>query len=1006
VNRSARFTALLTSSLAVALAASGQAQTPRRPDTVLRVQGAERPVEVASLDVRVLIHGLHAETTQTLVFRNPNDRVLEGELQLPLPDGATVNGYAIDVGGKLADAVVVTKEKARVVLETEIRRGVDPGLVEQVRGNLYRTRIYPIPARGTRTVRLSWVSELATRGDAAAYQLPLPWQQAIPEVSLRIEVVQGEVAPELSGGFGAVVAKRWTDRWVAEGRWRAAGSTGDLLVRVPNLPARLVHVEPGVESGPGAEAFFAITDRVPERPSKAAAPARVAIAWDASGSREREATERELAFLDRLLAAWPATAFDVVVFRDTAEKPVRFDGRDGRGRLAAALRQAPRDGGTALATLSFARGALPDAADALWLLFSDGVGTLGEAPPVLGDVPVWTVTAATVADRAFLRHASRSTGGELLDLSLMDPAAAAAAVSAPGVRLVGATAAAADLQILERADRTRAIVVGRLTAPEADVTLAYGDGAGIVERRTVRVRRADAVQVGDGPGPIATAWAQAKVELLGLFPERNADELLSMGRRFGLVTAGTSLLVLETLAQHLEHEVEPSPARPELREQYLAAVAGREKTKRQTEQGQLDRVAGLWEARRAWWKEDHSVPPGWRWEEEGKQKAAEGQLGARRSRAAEPEAGDALTERLAPAMAPAPASAPLGGLGLLGTGAGGGGGGAMKKAMADEAPGVEAQIVIKPWDPKTPWTEALRRSAPRALYDTYLGQRQVHASPAFFLDCAGFFLRANERALGLRILSNLAELRIDDPAMLRVFAWRLQEAGALEEAVEVLTKVLRLRPEDGQSKRDLALALGELGEARGRAADVAKAVELLYAVVRMPDQRTAEIELIALMELNRLAARAERRGWGDPGKAAKIDARLRGNLDLDLRVSLSWDADNTDVDLHLFEPTGEHAFYGHAQTRIGGLVSRDITNGYGPEEYVIRRAVPGQYAVKAHYYGSGQQTLVGPATLTATVFTNWGRADEKRQVLTLRLESPREMEEIGAVTIGGTAKGR
>jgi hypothetical protein len=805
------------------------------------------------------------------------------------------------------------------------------------------------------------------------------------------------VAPELSGGFGDLVAKRWTDRWVAEGRWRSPGAARDLLVRVPNLPARLVHVEPGA----AGEAFFAITDRLPDRRAAAAAPARVAIAWDASGSRDREATERELAFLERLMAAWPSTAFDVVVFRDAPERPAVFEGRDGRGRLSDALRRAPRDGGTALAGLSFARSALPAAGDALWLLFSDGIGTLGEALPALGDVPVWTVTGAAVADRALLRHVSRSTGGELLDLASMDPSMATAALATPGVRLVGASGpegSVADLQSIERADRSRAIVIGRLLAPEAEVTLAFGDGAGIVERRAVRVRRTDAVLVGDGPGPIATAWAQGRVELLGLFPDRNADALLSVGRRFGLVTAGTSLLVLETLEQHLEHGVEPSATRPELRERYLAAVGSREKSRKQGEREQLDRVAALWSARVAWWKEDHSVPPGWRWSDDEPRKGRH-----RGGDFEEPLEERRMFERESASDAPRSAPAPMAAASAPAIMAmdGSGGRAMAKKAEAPGEAGVEAQIVIKPWDPQTPWTEALRRAPPGSLYETYLGQRQVHASPAFFLDCAGFFLRQNQRALGLRILSNLAELRIDDAALLRVFAWRLQEAGALEEAVEVLTKVLRLRPEDGQSRRDLALALGDLGEARGRPADVARATELLWTVVRTPGQRTAEIELIALMELNRLAARAERRGWADPAKAANVDGRLRGNLDLDLRVSLSWDADNTDVDLHLFEPTGEHAFYGHAQTQIGGLVSRDVTNGYGPEEYVVRRAVPGPYAVKAHYYGSGQQTLVGPATLTATVFTNWGRPDEKRQLLTLRLESPREMEQIGVVTMGG-----
>ena len=87
-------------------------------------------------------------------------------------------------------------EKVRVILETEIRKGVDPGLVEQVRGNLYRARVYPIPARGTRTVRLRWVSELTTRGNEAAYHLPLPYDRPIAEVAMRPTGTAGETGPE------------------------------------------------------------------------------------------------------------------------------------------------------------------------------------------------------------------------------------------------------------------------------------------------------------------------------------------------------------------------------------------------------------------------------------------------------------------------------------------------------------------------------------------------------------------------------------------------------------------------------------------------------------------------------------------------------------------------------------------------------------------------------------------------------------------------------------------
>lgn len=116
---------------------------------------------------------------------------------------------------------------------------------------------------------------------------------------------------------------------------------------------------------------------------------------------------------------------------------------------------------------------------------------------------------------------------------------------------------------------------------------------------------------------------------------------------------------------------------------------------------------------------------------------------------------------------------------------------------------------------------------------------------------------------------------------------------------------------------------------------------------------------------------------------------------------MSWDADLTDVDLHIFEPDEGHAYYGHNQTRIGGLVSRDFTRGYGPEEYVLRHALPGKYLIKTHYYGSHQQSLCGPCTITATVFTNYGRADEQKQILTLRLEQASNQELVGEIMIEG-----
>jgi len=154
------------------------------------------------------------------------------------------------------------------------------------------------------------------------------------------------------------------------------------------------------------------------------------------------------------------------------------------------------------------------------------------------------------------------------------------------------------------------------------------------------------------------------------------------------------------------------------------------------------------------------------------------------------------------------------------------------------------------------------------------------------------------------------------------------------------------------------------------------------------------------MEANAILARLQRLPMlGDIPIA--LDPRLRQNLDCDVRIVLTWDADMTDVDLWVTEPSGEICMYNHNRTTIGGLVSRDFTQGYGPEEYCLRKTMPGKYLIQANYYGSRQQELTGPCTVQATVITDFGRPNEKREALTLRLTSQKETVTVGTVTLGG-----
>ena len=73
-------------------------------------------------------------------------RRLEGTFFFPLPQDASIAGFGMWIGDKLVEADVVEKERAREIYETILRERRDPGLLEWSGGNIFKARVFPIPA--------------------------------------------------------------------------------------------------------------------------------------------------------------------------------------------------------------------------------------------------------------------------------------------------------------------------------------------------------------------------------------------------------------------------------------------------------------------------------------------------------------------------------------------------------------------------------------------------------------------------------------------------------------------------------------------------------------------------------------------------------------------------------------------------------------------------------------------------------------------------------------------
>ncbi|MCR4573734.1 MAG: DUF2135 domain-containing protein [Lentisphaeria bacterium] len=955
-----------------------------------------QPIEVKDVDIRAAVNGVHAETTMTLTFFNPNNRILEGELYFPLPTDATVSGYALDINGTLVDGVIVEKEKARVVFEELVRQGVDPGLVEQSAGNVFKTRIYPLPAGGTRKIRVKYVSnvDIVKEGNdyATYYKQPLRFEKPLRSFKLRIEVAAAQKAPEVRAGkFANLSFGSWQNLYVAETEMKDIALSEDLNVAIMTAPLKCAVAEKASDGN----CYFAV-DAVVETTSGTKRQPPTIVLWDASASRDKTDHDAELSFLEKILPnKQPLT---LVIFRDKPEQPKQFDSPSA---LLDAIRKAPFDGASNLAA---AIATTPENANII--LCSDGLDNFG---PDLKTINLaQRQLNAVFQDRdqniATLRRLSQKTGGQAIDLRTIELDEAIAIFNTQSAAVTSILLDGKDItnDCKTKLESGKLAVAGILPegAHKLDVTFKTGD-----KPQTLNFN----LNTADAPQGTLLRTNYGQMLIASLLADNAAEDVVTAaGKQFGLVTPNTSLLVLDNLEQYVRYRVRPPESLPDMRKQYDERIA-REGETNKPEPGQLvpndmNHVKAIWDALVAWHNtrsfaavgaksRDDDVEMGINADIGDEQRGFFGRIFSRNSeRRSVRRDVELRSNAVAGAPAPAPAMRAMAAPTAMEDGAV-----AMEeapaRANAEPTATPAARTAIQAWTPSAPYLDDLRKAAKGKAYETYLTLRKTYGdAPGFYMDCADFFAtELKDKATAVTVLSNLAELELENRQVLRILGYKLRFFGELESAEQVFRKVLAIAKEEPQSYRDLALVLDELGKFQ-------EAIDLLFIVVNNKfNSRFPEIENIALNEINRIAERAKRQNIA----IKEIPEEFRHLIDVDIRVIINWDTDMTDMDLWVTDPFREKCMYNHRFTATGGRNSPDFTQGYGPEEFMIRNAKKGDYVIETDYYGSHSQKVIGPVTLYAEVFTNYGRPDETHQTLSFRLGERKQVVKVGVVSHTG-----
>jgi hypothetical protein len=166
---------------------------------------------------------------------------------------------------------------------------------------------------------------------------------------------------------------------------------------------------------------------------------------------------------------------------------------------------------------------------------------------------------------------------------------------------------------------------------------------------------------------------------------------------------------------------------------------------------------------------------------------------------------------------------------------------------------IDDTIELKAWSADSPYLKKLNKTkSTEQAYESYLILRDTYKNlPAFYIDVADFFEKIKESEIAIQILTNIAEIDIDNYELLRAIAYKLEYFKEYEMATYMYEEILDLRPEDIQSYRDLALSYQEIGEYQ-------KALDLFYKIVngelleKDMARRFEGIEAIAFIEMNNL----------------------------------------------------------------------------------------------------------------------------------------------------------
>jgi len=236
-----------------------------------------------------------------------------------------------------------------------------------------------------------------------------------------------------------------------------------------------------------------------------------------------------------------------------------------------------------------------------------------------------------------------------------------------------------------------------------------------------------------------------------------------------------------------------------------------------------------------------------------------------------------------------------------------------------------------------------------------------------------------DTASAIWILNQLEEKYKTNPELLKVIGYHYQQLSKIQDAVRVFENVFSLRPTYMQSFIDLANAYKNTGQY--------KRAWRMYMGYFNQGAEINDEELVKLVNSEMEWLYFMRNKQSDIKGKFVSNSRGIDDFKQDIRLVVEWNSSDADFVVEFVGKENRAFHFIHTLQDNQEVIFNEKLLGYSSREYIIDNLENNKWLVNITYLGNKKPE---PTYFKFTLYRNWGKPNEQKQIKVLKLHTERE----------------